>query len=119
MAKSKASSSDTGAIKQGSIAEFMRKRTQLVGFDFGLNKHTQYAIEFLDNSLDAVESFQWKMSRTALEYSFKLKDDLLLENFSYLGGGVSDEEVRNFDQELNGHKGKWKRDLLQQCQPEN
>ncbi len=71
-----------------------------IGFDFGLNKHTQYAIEFLDNSLDAVESFQWKMSRTALEYSFKLKDDLLLENFSYLGGGVSDEDVKNFDQEL-------------------
>jgi DNA topoisomerase VI B subunit len=100
MAKSKASSSDSGAIKQGSIAEFMRKRTQLVGFDFGLNKHTQYAIEFLDNSLDAVESFQWKMSRTALDYEFKLKDDLLLENFSYLGGGVSDEDVKKFDQTL-------------------
>ncbi|QEE14334.1 ATP-binding protein [Promethearchaeum syntrophicum] len=100
MAKSKASSSDTGTIKQGSIAEFMRKRTQLVGFDFGLNKHTQYAIEFLDNSLDAVESFQWKMGRTALEYEFKLKDDLLLENFSYLGGGVSEEDVKNFDREL-------------------
>ncbi len=100
MAKSKASSSDTGAIKQGSIAEFMRKRTQLVGFDFGLNKHTQYAIEFLDNSLDAVESFQWKMSRTALDYEFKLKDDLLLENFSYLAGGVSDDDVRNFDQTI-------------------
>jgi len=100
MAKSKASSSDSGAIKQGSIAEFMRKRTQLVGFDFGLNKHTQYAIEFLDNSLDAVESFQWKMGRTALDYEFKLKDDLLLENFSYLGGGVSDEDVKKFDQTI-------------------
>ena len=100
MSKSNASSSDTGTIKQGSIAEFMRKRTQLVGFDFGLNKHTQYAIEFLDNSLDAVESFQWKLSRSALDYEFKLKDDLLLENFSYLGGGVSEDDVKNFDREL-------------------
>ncbi len=99
MAKSKESSSDTGAIKQGSIAEFMRKRTQLVGFDFGLNKHTQYAIEFLDNSLDAIESFQWKLSRTALDYEFKLKDDLLLENFTYLGGGVSEDDVKKFDRD--------------------
>ena len=37
-----------GDIKQGTIAKFMRKRTQLVGFETGLNKHTQYAIEFLD-----------------------------------------------------------------------
>ena len=50
-------------IRQGSVAEFFRKRTQLVGFDFGLNKHTQYCIEFLDNSLDAVESFYWKESK--------------------------------------------------------
>ncbi len=31
MVNSKASSSDTGPIKQGFIAEFMRKRTQFVG----------------------------------------------------------------------------------------
>ncbi|MHA1765581.1 MAG: ATP-binding protein [Promethearchaeota archaeon] len=96
MAKSKVSSTE-GTIKQGSIAEFMRKRTQLVGFDFGLNKHTQYAIEFLDNSLDAVESFQWKMNRTSLDYAFKLKDDLLLENFSYLKGGISEEDLKSYD----------------------
>ena len=40
---------ESGDIKQGTIAKFMRKRTQLVGFETGLNKHTQYAIGFLDN----------------------------------------------------------------------
>ena len=50
----------TGDIKQGTIAKFMRKRTQLVGFETGLNKHTQYAIEFLDNAIDALESWWWK-----------------------------------------------------------
>ncbi|MBN2229304.1 MAG: hypothetical protein JW779_06885, partial [Candidatus Thorarchaeota archaeon] len=49
-----------GDIKQGTIAKFMRKRTQLVGFETGLNKHTQYAIEFLDNAIDAIESWWWK-----------------------------------------------------------
>ncbi len=49
-----------GDIKQGTIAKFMRKRTQLVGFETGLNKHTQYAIEFLDNAIDALESWWWK-----------------------------------------------------------
>ena len=38
-----------GVIKQGTIAEFMRKRTQLVGFDIGFHKHTQYMAEFVDN----------------------------------------------------------------------
>jgi DNA topoisomerase-6 subunit B len=54
---------DTGVIKQGTIAKFMRKRTQLVGFETGLNKHTQYAIEFLDNAIDALESWWWKTKR--------------------------------------------------------
>jgi len=49
-----------GDIKQGTIAKFMRKRTQLVGFETGLNKHTQYTIEFLDNAIDALESWWWK-----------------------------------------------------------
>jgi DNA topoisomerase VI subunit B len=49
-----------GDIRQGTIAKFMRKRTQLVGFETGLNKHTQFAIEFLDNAIDAVESWWWK-----------------------------------------------------------
>ncbi|MFW9956997.1 MAG: DNA topoisomerase VI subunit B [Candidatus Odinarchaeota archaeon] len=53
----------SGDIKQGTIAKFMRKRTQLVGFETGLNKHTQYAIEFLDNAIDALESWWWKTKR--------------------------------------------------------
>ncbi|MHA1850132.1 MAG: hypothetical protein ACTSW8_02595, partial [Candidatus Thorarchaeota archaeon] len=53
----------SGDIKQGTIAKFMRKRTQLVGFETGLNKHTQYAIEFLDNAIDALESWWWKSSK--------------------------------------------------------
>ena len=54
---------ESGEIRQGTIAKFMRKRTQLVGFETGLNKHTQYAIEFLDNSADALESMWWKLDR--------------------------------------------------------
>ena len=50
-------------IQQGTIAGFMRKRTQLVGFEFGYNKHTQYCSEFLDNSMDAIESFQWALPK--------------------------------------------------------
>ena len=50
-------------IKQGTIAKFMRKRTQLVGFETGLNKHTQYSIEFLDNAIDALESWWWKTKK--------------------------------------------------------
>lgn len=49
-----------GVIKEGSIAQFMRKRTQLVGFSIERHKHTQYAAEFLDNALDAIETAQWK-----------------------------------------------------------
>ncbi|MFX1444932.1 MAG: hypothetical protein ACFFHV_16090 [Promethearchaeota archaeon] len=33
---------DESTIKQGTIAEFMRKRTQLVGFEFGYWKHTGF-----------------------------------------------------------------------------
>ena len=95
-----ASDSSSESIKQGSVAEFFRKRTQLVGFDFGLNKHTQYVIEFLDNSLDAIESFQWKEGKRHPEYTFKLKDDLLLQNLSFLDGGVSDEDLANFEQKI-------------------
>ncbi|MHA2243187.1 MAG: hypothetical protein ACXACE_16445, partial [Candidatus Thorarchaeota archaeon] len=49
----------------------MRKRTQLVGFETGLNKHTQYGIEFLDNAIDALESWWWKTDRRP-----RLKDRL-------------------------------------------
>ena len=60
MSAFKITSEEEGKIKQGTIAEYMRKRTQLVGFEFGYWKHVQYSSEFLDNALDAIESFQWK-----------------------------------------------------------
>jgi len=63
-----------GVIKQGTIAEFMRKRTQLVGFDMGLYKHTQYMAEFMDNSLDAIEINYWKDPKT-----YQLKEDFYFE----------------------------------------
>ncbi|MEX2752891.1 MAG: hypothetical protein Q6366_013630, partial [Candidatus Freyarchaeota archaeon] len=53
-------SSSKGVIKEGSIAQFMRKRTQLVGFSIERHKHTQYVAEFLDNALDAIETAHWK-----------------------------------------------------------
>ncbi|WXG39638.1 MAG: DNA topoisomerase VI subunit B [Candidatus Freyarchaeum deiterrae] len=53
-------SGSKGEIKEGNIAQFMRKRTQLVGFSIERHKHTQYAAEFLDNSLDAIEAAHWK-----------------------------------------------------------
>ncbi|MDD1777767.1 MAG: hypothetical protein LUQ65_06310, partial [Candidatus Helarchaeota archaeon] len=63
-----------GVIKQGTIAEFMRKRTQLVGFDMGLYKHTQYMAEFMDNALDAIEINYWKDPKI-----YQLKEDLFFE----------------------------------------
>ncbi|TFG05146.1 MAG: hypothetical protein EU536_02900 [Promethearchaeota archaeon] len=63
-----------GVIKQGTIAEFMRKRTQLVGFDLGFAKHTQYMAEFVDNSLDAIEIAYWQNPKI-----FKLKEDFYFE----------------------------------------
>jgi len=63
LSEKSSSRTDAGDIKQGTIAKFMRKRTQLVGFETGLNKHTQYAIEFLDNAIDALESWWWKTKK--------------------------------------------------------
>ncbi|MHA1264330.1 MAG: hypothetical protein ACTSRS_03765 [Candidatus Helarchaeota archaeon] len=63
-----------GVIKQGTIAEFMRKRTQLVGFDIGFYKHTQYMAEFVDNSLDAIEIAYWTNPK-----SYRLKENFYFE----------------------------------------
>ncbi|NVM29715.1 MAG: hypothetical protein HWN65_12805 [Candidatus Helarchaeota archaeon] len=63
-----------GVIKQGTIAEFMRKRTQLVGFDIGFHKHTQYMAEFVDNALDAIEVGNWKYSKM-----YRMKEDFYFE----------------------------------------
>ena len=47
-------------IRRGEVAEFFRKRTQLVGFSMELHKFTQYCAEFSDNALDAIETYYWK-----------------------------------------------------------
>lgn len=99
MAKKRSGSKNTqesSIIKQGSVAEFFRKRTQLVGFDFGLNKHTQYAIEFLDNALDAIERFQWKQIKIDPEIAYSLKYDVILENFSYFNP-IFEDELKKID----------------------
>ena len=63
----------------------MRKRTQLVGFEFGYWKHSQYCSEFLDNSLDAIESFQWnELKKLDSKIKFTLDKELALENLSIL-----------------------------------
>ena len=92
------SSDEEGRIKQGTIAQFMRKRTQLVGFEFGYWKHQQYASEFLDNALDAIEEFQWKeLSEGDSRIQFSLDQELTLENLSILQEARKDE----VDQPLN------------------
>ncbi|MFW9831350.1 MAG: DNA topoisomerase VI subunit B [Candidatus Thorarchaeota archaeon] len=47
-------------IRRGEVAEFFRKRTQLVGFSMEMHKFTQYCAEFSDNALDAIETFYWQ-----------------------------------------------------------
>jgi len=85
-------SDEEGRIKQGTIAQFMRKRTQLVGFEFGYWKHQQYASEFLDNALDAIEEFQWKeLSEGDSRIQFSLDQELTLENLSILQEARKDE----------------------------
>jgi DNA topoisomerase-6 subunit B len=81
--------SGSGDIKQGTIAKFMRKRTQLVGFETGLNKHTQYAIEFLDNAIDALESWWWKTKRRP-RLADQLEPDVIEEVRKKLSEGLVD-----------------------------
>jgi len=94
------SSEEDGRIKQGTIAQFMRKRTQLVGFEFGYWKHSQYAAEFLDNALDAIESFQWNaLERDDSKIKFSLDQDLTLEHLSILQEAKKDEDARPLNHE--------------------
>jgi len=73
----------------------MRKRTQLVGFEFGYWKHSQYAAEFLDNALDAIESFQWRtLKKKDSKIKFSLDQDLSLEHLSILQEAKEDEKAR-------------------------
>ncbi len=80
--------STSGDIKQGTIAKFMRKRTQLVGFETGLNKHTQYSIEFLDNAIDALESWWWKTSKRP-----RLKERLAPEVVEQVTKKIEEEQI--------------------------
>jgi len=63
-----------------------------VGFEFGYWKHQQYASEFLDNALDAIEEFQWKeLQQDDSRTQFSLDQELTLENLSILQEAKKDE----------------------------
>ncbi len=83
------STAATGDIKEGTIAKFMRKRTQLVGFETGLNKHTQYSIEFLDNAIDALESWWWK-SKKRPRLADRLEPEIIEDVKKKLSEGLID-----------------------------
>jgi len=62
--------SDKGSvIRRGEVAEFFRKRTQLVGFSMEMHKFTQYVAEFSDNALDAIETYYWRTARSKKQAS--------------------------------------------------
>ncbi|MFX1234318.1 MAG: hypothetical protein ACFFBY_07110, partial [Promethearchaeota archaeon] len=94
------SSEEDGRITQGTIAQFMRKRTQLVGFEFGYWKHTQYIAEFLDNALDAIETFQWsELDTDDSKIKFSLDQELSLENLSIIQEIREDEKIQPLNNE--------------------
>ena len=70
-----------GVIKLGTIAKFMRRRTQLVGFEKGIAKNLQYTCEFIDNGLDAVEALQWKKNFYKLNGTPKFPKTEMLKRF--------------------------------------
>lgn len=94
-----------GDIKQGTIAKFMRKRTQLVGFETGLNKHTQYAIEFLDNAIDALESWWWKTKKRP-RLSDQLEQSVIEEVKSKIKEGQIDSIALSKNLERDVRAGK-------------
>ncbi len=76
----------------------MRKRTQLVGFEFGYWKHVQYCSEFIDNALDAIESFQWKeLKKDNSKIKFSLDQELFLEKFSILENIKEEKSSQRLD----------------------
>jgi len=78
----------------------MRKRTQLVGFEFGYWKHAQYAAEFLDNALDAIETFQWnEIEKEDSSIAYTLDQEIFLENFSVLEKIEEEEDSQELDDE--------------------
>ncbi|TFG14442.1 DNA topoisomerase VI subunit B [Candidatus Thorarchaeota archaeon] len=101
----KTTKASSGDIKQGTIAKFMRKRTQLVGFETGLNKHTQYAIEFLDNAIDALESWWWRTKRKP-RIPDQLDPELVEEIKENLVGKISDTISESKELEKKVRAGK-------------
>ncbi|KKK41149.1 hypothetical protein LCGC14_0657550 [marine sediment metagenome] len=78
----------------------MRKRTQLVGFEFGYWKHVQYCAEFIDNALDAIESFQWReIRKTDSKFRFSLDQELFLEKLSILEAAKEEKKTQTLDNE--------------------
>ncbi|MFX0038191.1 MAG: DNA topoisomerase VI subunit B [Promethearchaeota archaeon] len=78
----------------------MRKRTQLVGFEFGYWKHVQYCAEFIDNALDAIESFQWKeKQKPDSKIKFSLDQELFLEKFSVLETAKEEKKSQHLNNE--------------------
>ena len=76
----------------------MRKRTQLVGFEFGYWKHSQYITEFLDNSLDAIETFHWKeIEKSDSRNKFSLDQETALENLSLIQDFLAEERTDSDD----------------------
>ena len=100
MSVEKITTKEESKITQGTIAEYMRKRTQLVGFEFGYWKHVQYCSEFLDNALDAIESFQWKeLNKPDSKIRFSLDQELFLEKFSILETIKEEKRSQHLDNE--------------------
>ena len=96
----KTKTEDEGRIKQGTIAGFMRKRTQLVGFEYGYWKHVQYCSEFLDNALDAIESFQWQeIQKEDSKITFSMDQELEIENLTFLEDDNESENSLPMDDE--------------------
>ena len=96
----KTKTEDEGTIKQGTIAGFMRKRTQLVGFEFGYWKHVQYCSEFLDNALDAIESFQWReIQKANSKIAFSMDQELEIENLTFIQEDSDSENSVPMDNE--------------------
>ncbi|MFX1409890.1 MAG: DNA topoisomerase VI subunit B [Promethearchaeota archaeon] len=78
----------------------MRKRTQLVGFEFGYWKHVQYCAEFIDNALDAIESFQWReLAKPDSKIQFSLDQELFLEKFSIVDAAKEEKKSQHLNNE--------------------
>jgi len=64
------------------------------GFSDILNLCTQYIAEFLDNALDAIESFQWEeLKNPNSKIKFTLDQELSLENLSILQKDTGSEII--------------------------